>query len=133
MVLVADDDDDVRTAVTRILEADGYTVVQAADGETALEMLARGADDPASRPDVVLLDFVMPGFSGLGIMRVMRRFERRPPVIVMTAFPDRTVESLARGLGAHRVMRKPFDEQELREAVFEASRSPGARWNDGSA
>lgn len=123
MVLVADDDPDVRTAVAEILEGDGYSVIQAADGDTALEMLARGADDPESRPDVVLLDFVMPGFSGLGIMRVIRRFAHVPPVILITAFPDPAVESFGRALGAFRVLRKPFDEDELRDAVCEATQA----------
>jgi two-component system, OmpR family, alkaline phosphatase synthesis response regulator PhoP len=126
-VLVADDDADVRAAIKTILEADGYEVMEAADGESALEMLARGADDPEARPDVVLLDFVMPRFSGLGILRVIKRFERVPPIVIMTAFPDRSVERLASALGAARVIRKPLEEDELRDLVLEACRKPIAR------
>ncbi len=128
-ILVAEDDPDVRNAIREILAADGYEVVEAPDGERALEALARAADQEGALPDVVLLDFVMPGFSGLGILRVMRRFERTPPTIVMTAFVDPSVETFARALGAFRVLRKPIDERVLREVVLEAA----SRISRGSA
>src|SRR5579871_6117762 len=83
-VFVAEDDDEMRSAIKGILLADGYAVVEAADGDHALELLARAADERGALPDVVLLDFVMPGFSGLGVLRAMRRFEHPPPAIVMT-------------------------------------------------
>src|SRR5262249_60635468 len=73
-ILVAEDDEDLRAALRRLLIDDGYVVVEAATGSAALEYLARAADEHAGLPDVVLLDFVLPGFSGLGVLRAMRRF-----------------------------------------------------------
>ena len=122
-VLVADDDPFARSAIHQILEELGYGVVEAANGTEALELLSRAADEGGTMPDVVLLDFVMPGFSGLGILRVMRRFESPPPTIVMTGFSDPTVETFASHLGAVCVLRKPLEEEELRAAILTAASS----------
>jgi CheY-like chemotaxis protein len=119
-VLLADDDQDLRDAIESVLVAEGYRVLEASDGRRALEMLASAADRRGPLPDVVILDFVMPGFSGLGILRVLRRFERPPPTIIMTAFPDPSVNRLAQNLGAFRVLRKPINEGALRAVVSEA-------------
>jgi CheY-like chemotaxis protein len=119
-ILLADDDTDLRDAIESVLVAEGYRVLQAWDGRGALEMLASAADKRGPFPDVVILDFVMPGFSGLGILRVLRRFERPPPTIIMTAFPDPSVNRLAQSLGAFRVLRKPINESDLRTVVSEA-------------
>jgi CheY-like chemotaxis protein len=119
-ILVADDDRDVRNAIESVLVADGYGVLEACDGSCALEMLASAADKRGPLPDVVILDFVMPGFSGLGILGVLRRFEHPPPTIIITAFPDPSVNRLAQGLGAFRVLRKPINEGDLRAVVREA-------------
>lgn len=116
-IFVADDDDDARSAVKHLLLAEGHEVIDVANGAQALELLASAADAQAPLPDVVLLDFLMPGFSGLGILRVMRRFAHVPPTIIMTGFADPSVETFARNLGALRVLRKPLDLDELLAAV----------------
>jgi CheY-like chemotaxis protein len=119
-ILLADDDKDLRAAIETVLTAEGYDVLEACDGSRALEMLASAADKRGPHPDVVILDFVMPGFSGLGILRVLRRFERPPPTIIITGFPDPSVARLAQNLGAFRVLRKPINEGDLRAVVREA-------------
>jgi CheY-like chemotaxis protein len=116
-VLVADDDDDLRAALRRMLTDAGYIVIETATGRATLEYLARAADEQLGLPDVMLLDFVLPGFSGLGILRALRGFQHAPATILMTAFPDPSVGALARNLGASRVLRKPVDEDELRDAL----------------
>jgi CheY-like chemotaxis protein len=118
-VLLADDDEGVRCVLKDLLTGEGYAVVEAADGAAALELLASAADGGMAFPDVVLLDFMMPGFSGLGILRVMRRLSRMPPTIIMTGFPDPSVDVLARNLGAVRVLRKPLAEARLKATVLE--------------
>jgi CheY-like chemotaxis protein len=120
-VLVADDDDELRQALVGLLADEGYAVIEARNGAEALELLARAADEEGALPDVVLLDFVMPGFSGLGILRVMRRFAKPPPTIILTGFPDPAVESFARSLGAICVLRKPIDAAALRRSILEAA------------
>lgn len=120
-VLIADDDDDTRSALKRVFAREGYEVIEAADGAQTLELLASAADGRAPLPDVVLLDFVMPGFSGLGILGVMRRFPKMPPTILMTGFPNPSVELFAMRLGAIRVLRKPLDEERMSALVLEAA------------
>jgi len=119
-ILLADDDEELRNAIEAVLVAEGYEVLEACDGRRALEMLASAADKRGPLPDVVILDFVMPGLSGLGILRLLRRFERPPPTIIITGFRDPSVTPLALNLGAFRVLRKPIKEGELCAAVGEA-------------
>lgn len=109
LVLIADDDDDCRAILRRALEVEGFDVIEVSHGDEALEALARAADHLTRVPDAVILDVCMPGYSGLGILRVMRRFPSRPPTFVVTGFTDPSVETFARNFGAVRVFTKPVD------------------------
>lgn len=94
-LLLADDDDRFRGLVRTVLEDDGYVVVaEAADAGTALELAA------AHRPDVVVLDLVLPGAQGLSAARALRTAEPPAPVIVLSALFDPAVEQEAAELGA---------------------------------
>jgi CheY-like chemotaxis protein len=119
LVFVADDDADQRTAVRMALEQDGCDVVEACDGDEALAVLAAMAD----APDVILLDFCMPGFSGLGVLRLLRRLGRIPPTYIVTAFRDESVSTLAERFGAAGVLYKPVDLDELCAAVRTAAKA----------
>ena len=119
-VLIADDNEDHRQTLAAILAGEGYEVIEAANGVEALELLALAADGKRRRPDVLLLDFCMPGLSGIGLLRVLRRFARVPPSILVTAFPDKSVETFARNAGAMRVLRKPLNAQEICQSATEA-------------
>jgi two-component system KDP operon response regulator KdpE len=121
-VLIADDDELFRMIIKDELLASGYDVIEAADGAQALEALASAADGAQAAPDLVILDVRMPGYSGLGILSVMRRFTRkRPATLVVTAFRDASVDAFATNLGAMRVFHKPVDPEELVAAVRYAS------------
>jgi len=128
-VLVADDDADFCELVRLSLTAAGYEVSVAADGGEALERLAALVDAHIPLPDVLVLDFVMPRLSGLGVLRALWRLGRVPPTLVITGFADPSVDVFARNLGAFRVLRKPVDDDELCAAVGEArdSRVPAGR------
>ena len=119
-VLVADDDDDMRELVATVLQADGYAVVEARDGAELLARLEEGIEDPASRPDVVVADIMMPKLSGLGVLDALRRAQLHFPVLLMTALEDASIHIVARRLGALGVFRKPFDMDDLRTAVVNA-------------
>jgi DNA-binding response OmpR family regulator len=102
-ILVVDDDPAIRLLLRMELSAEGNEVVEASDGEEALERIE------ASAPDLVLLDLMMPGVDG---WHVLRRLQGRdePPVIVISAKPasgTHVVETLQ--LGALDYVPKPFD------------------------
>jgi DNA-binding response OmpR family regulator len=113
LVLIADDDDDIRSLVVFRLERAGYDVVAARDGEEALR-LARERS-----PDLAVLDVMMPKLTGLDVTRRLRADDATSdmPVILLTArVQDAEVE---RGYeaGADDYIRKPFSPQELRARV----------------
>ena len=84
-VLVADDEPDFVTLLTARLRANGYEVVAAQDGEEALAQIRR------ERPDVVLLDILLPKMDGLKVLREIRREDKRLPIFMITAYasPER--------------------------------------------
>lgn len=125
-VLLADDDDDFRRGMRRVLVQHGYDVLEASDGAQALELLAAAADGLTAQPDVVVLDVMMPGCSGLGILAATRRFAHRPSTLLLTGFTDPSLEVLARRYGAARVLHKPVDLDEVLDAVLEGAKTSRA-------
>ncbi len=112
-VLVVDDEDSLRRVVRRALEAEGCTILEAADGEAALRLL----QERDSSPDLVLTDLRMPRVSGRELAEVLSVFRPGLPVIAMTGFagtahPDRRLPLLV----------KPFTKPVLVEAVKNARR-----------
>jgi len=106
MVLVVEDDDEVRGVLVRELGSRGYRVQEAADGRAALERWE------ASRPDVVLLDLGLPDIDGLEVIRRIRRDAMTPIVILSARFAEREkVDALERG--ADDFVTKPFGLDEL--------------------
>ena len=105
-ILIADDHASVRALVQDYLTAQGYRVVAAADGREAL-MVAR-----AERPDLILLDVMMPNLDGFEFMRVFRR-DQATPVILLTARVAETDKVVGLELGADDYVTKPFGMQEL--------------------
>ena len=113
LVLVADDDADIRALVSFRLEKAGYDVVQAADGEEALRLTRERA------PDLAVLDVMMPRLTGDEVTRQIRADDATSaiPVILLTAREQEA--DVARGFeaGADDYMKKPFSPQELRARV----------------
>jgi DNA-binding response OmpR family regulator len=109
LVLVADDDDDIRALIVFRLERAGYEVLPAADGETALQLATE------HRPDLAVLDVMMPKLDGYELTQRLRAQEEtsRMPVILLTARAQEA--DVARGLeaGADDYIKKPFSPQEL--------------------
>ncbi|GGW70493.1 DNA-binding response regulator [Streptomyces lucensis JCM 4490] len=105
-VLVVDDDPTVAEVVTGYLHRAGYVVDRAGDGPTALTRAA------AHRPDLVVLDLMLPGMDGLEVCRRMR--DRGPvPVIMLTARGDEDDRILGLEVGADDYVTKPFSPREL--------------------
>jgi len=131
LVFLADDDEVLRLVLKEELLAHGYAVEDVGDGARALELLSMAADGLAPIPDVVILDVRMPGYSGLGVLNVMRRFARRPPTLLLTGVQDPSIDILGRTLGAYRVLHKPIELCAVLEAVRDAATSMRARSRGG--
>lgn len=110
-ILVVDDEPMVRQSLGQFLGDEGYTVEEAADGADALARVGE------HRPDVILLDLMMPGMNGRQFLRALRGDPRYVdvPVVVMTAVRGLTVQPAA--LGASEVVEKPFNLEELLNKV----------------
>ncbi|MGV9415640.1 response regulator transcription factor [Nocardia sp. NPDC003693] len=106
-VLVVEDDPSVRSTLDQLLRFEGYRVILAGDGQEALELLA------ADRPDLAVVDVVMPRLDGLSLCRALRRRGDRLPILVLTA--RHQVGDRVAGLdaGADDYLAKPFDTEEL--------------------
>jgi two-component system KDP operon response regulator KdpE len=125
LVLVADDEPRITKLVSIALQEEGFRVVTAATGEEAL----RKAEEV--RPDVVLLDIVMPDIDGIEVMQQLR--ERRPvPVILLTAKGSTSDKAKGLDLGADDYVAKPFHPDELAARVRSViRRSSGATPGQG--
>ena len=106
-ILVADDEKEIRELLRLYLENSGYKVIEAEDGQQALEVLR------SKKIDLCLLDIMMPKRDGLDVLAALRRSGCRTPVLLLTAKTQ--VEDRIRGLdtGADDYLPKPFDMGEL--------------------
>ena len=113
LVLVADDDEDIRSLVTFRLERAGYRVVTASDGEHALSLALEHS------PDLAVLDVMMPRLDGYELTRRLREHEatKSMPVILLTARAQEADVERGFEAGADDYIRKPFSPQELRARV----------------
>jgi DNA-binding response OmpR family regulator len=106
-VLVVDDDPTVSDVVRRYLERAEYEVVLAADGQGALDAVH------TQRPDLVVLDLMLPGIDGLEVCRRLRRDDPDLPVVMLTALGDEADRVVGLSLGADDYVTKPFSPREL--------------------
>jgi len=113
-VLVVDDDASIRELLSTVLEDDGYEVVPAANGEDALAVCARW------RPDVIVLDLMMPVMDGWTFAKRLRERDDIP-IVVLSAAND--LERHAKSVGATEVIGKPFDLDQLIPKVARARKA----------
>ena len=116
-VLVVDDDDAIRTLISRVLLRADYDVAQAGNGSEALVKLR------ARRFQTVVLDLMMPVMSGFEVVEYLRTNEDAgaPCIVVVSAAGERDLQSITSPL-VRSVLRKPFDLPELLAAVAKCSR-----------
>ena len=105
-ILVADDDREIVRTVRAYLEESGYEVTSAHDGKTALDSFHN------ERPDLVVLDIMMPEMNGLDVAKALRR-ESDAPIIMLTARVDEADRLVGLELGADDYITKPFSPREV--------------------
>ncbi len=118
-ILIVEDDRTLRQALAFNLSREGYDLLSAADGETALG-IARAQD-----LDMILLDVMLPGMSGVELLRTLRREGRDTPVIILSAKGEEIDRVVGLKVGADDYIAKPFSRPELLariEAVLRRNR-----------
>ena len=105
-VLVVDDEPMVREVVCAYLDREGYATIEAQDGETALELIR------TERPDLVILDVMLPKLDGYSVLERLRK-ESDVPVILLTARTEEVDRVLGLELGADDYVVKPFSPREV--------------------
>lgn len=125
-VLVVDDEPTVRTIVRLILEKAGYEVLEAENGETAIEALNTGENRLVL--DVVICDIRMPKINGVQAIEYFQREYPHVPIIVLTAYPETKMAVSFVRSGVADYLIKPVDAQKLRDAVAGAMERRQVAW-----
>jgi DNA-binding NarL/FixJ family response regulator len=119
-VVVVDDTEHVRTMLVDMLELDGFSVVGQADsGESAVELV------PDADPDVIVMDYRMPGMDGLSAAELIRRDRPTQAIILYTAYLDDKIESDAKRAGIAVCIGKVEGLNQLERQIHELCRGFG--------
>ena len=121
-ILIADDEESIIEVVKIYLEKEGYSVLTALDGDTALDL------EIAEKPDLLILDIMLPKMSGLELCRAI---EREVPVIFLTAKTSEEDKIAGFALGADDYITKPFSPRELIARVKAVMRRSNLAGTDG--
>jgi CheY-like chemotaxis protein len=112
-IMIVDDEADIRDLVKRVLKSEGYDVLEAANGQELFQVLT------SHRPDLILMDVMMPSMDGYELCRRLKSNEtyRGIPVVILTVLA--TAASLRKGLdaGAAAYLTKPFDPNVLGDKI----------------
>ena len=113
-ILIVDDEALTLRTISRALEAEGYEVLQAQSGEQAVEIAQQ------ERPDIALLDVVLPGIDGVEVLRQLKKLDPATVVVMMSAYRvvERAVEALK--LGAYDYLTKPFHVSDMVNTIARA-------------
>jgi two-component system chemotaxis response regulator CheY len=110
-ILLVDDSGLARRSVRRILESEGYEIVEAEDGMSALERYF------LEKPDLVLLDLVMRGMPGLDVLKKLQEMDAHARVVVVSADIQDSSKQMAESGGASGFVTKPVDRGEILKVV----------------
>lgn len=110
-ILIVDDQYGIRILLNEVFNKEGYQTFQAANGLQALDIVTK------ERPDLVLLDMKIPGMDGIEILKRMKVIDESIRVIIMTAYGELDMIQESKDLGALTRFAKPFDIDEIRDAV----------------
>jgi DNA-binding NtrC family response regulator len=119
-VLIVDDDRDISSLLSALMNKEGLSSMMAHDGETALRMV------PVERPDMLLVDVKMPGIDGMEVLKRVKETNPHLPVVLITAYAEVPASVAAMRAGAFDYLAKPFDHPEVIRVV-------APPWPKGSA
>ena len=107
-ILIVDDESSARYGMKRVFEKDGYNLIEAEDGITALDKIK------SQQPDLVFLDINMPDMDGISVLKQIKNLDRVPLVIMITAYGSEKIAVEAMKAGAYDYITKPYEIDELR-------------------
>src|SRR5213083_892095 len=110
-ILVVDDDYELSDGLRTVLEKQGYRVLQARDGQQGKQVIYQ------QRPDLVILDMMMPRMGGYPVLEHFRDKKDAPPIIMITANEGSRHKAYAEYLGVVEYIRKPFAMERLLESI----------------
>jgi two-component system response regulator VicR len=110
-VFIVDDEKNIVDILSFNLKKEGYDIVAAFDGESALELYAR------AKPDLILLDVMLPKLDGFDVCRKIRETDFKTPIIMLTAREEETDKVLGLEIGADDYITKPFSIREVQARV----------------
>jgi len=119
-VLIVDDEKNIVDILSFNLKKEGFEIVPAYDGKAALDQYA------SKRPDLILLDVMLPILDGFEVCRRIRENDRKTPIIMLTAREEETDKVLGLDLGADDYITKPFSIRELQARVRANIRRTGS-------
>ncbi len=121
-LLIIDDEPDLRAMLSAYLDAEGYAVFEASDGEAGLEAVA------VQQPDLVILDVGLPGLDGFEVLRLLRH-SSDVPVIMLTARDEEVDRVVGLTVGADDYVTKPFSPRELVARIAATLRRSTSAWS----
>lgn len=119
-ILIVDDQNGIRVLLVEVFNVEGYRTFQASNGKLALEIVRNES------PDLVLLDMKIPGMDGLDILKHIKQINPSIKVIMMTAYGELDMIKEATDHGALMHFTKPFDIDDLRNAVNNELNKPNS-------
>jgi len=116
LILVIEDDPAIRLGLRKSLGFEGYRVLEAADGERGLEIAFE------AKPDLIVLDLMLPRLNGFEVCRTIRKHDRTTPVLILSAKDQELDKLTGFGVGADDYVTKPFSTRELAARIKAALR-----------
>jgi len=110
-ILIADDEDDLRTLLRHILTAQGYQITTAEDGEEAIDLLKR------NKFDIALLDIQMPNINGLQVLKYIKEHSLHTKSIMLTGYADLKHAMEAKEFGARDFIGKPYRPEDVLSTI----------------
>jgi len=102
-LLIIDDESIITRALSRAFQKESLEISVAQDGVEGYESIKKG------KPDLILLDIMMPKMTGIELLQKIRNERNQTPVILMTAYGDTETEKMAKDLGVSAYLKKPFE------------------------